>query len=62
MCEHPFRISPDITSEFLINLLWIKENVRTSFQNMTPYNLSISFQFSLYKRKCVNFLLEYHPT
>ena len=61
MCQHPFRISPYITCQFLSNLIGIIGNVSTSFQNITLYNLSISIQFSVYKRKCVNILSEYHP-
>ena len=60
MCEHPFRISPYITCQLLCNLVFIKENVSTSFQNITVYNLSISVLFNMYDRKCVNILSEYH--
>ena len=61
MCEHPFRISPYVTCHLLFNLVCIEENLSTFFQNIILYNLSLSIQFNMYNRKCVNILSEDHP-
>ena len=61
MCQHPFRISPYVTCHFLFNLVFIEENLSKSFQNITLYNLALSIQFNMYKRKSVSILPENHP-
>ena len=61
MCQDPLRLSPYITGQFLFNLVCIKENVSNFFSNIKLDKLSISIQFNMCNRKCVDIFSEYHP-
>ena len=60
MSEHLFKMSPYVTSQFLFNLVCIKAIMLISLQNITQNDLSLSIQFNMHNRTCVNILSEYH--